>query len=590
MSDFIFSSAGAASSFLAGCIRTIHAAEPPGIAEFQGAWGSLAVARNPYHGFEPFENDSTICTVIGRPILSSGSGEPMSNRDGNAGTSAVLERVQANPGADWSTEFSGPFAVLIVDKAAGDVKVLTDMLSFVPVYSVTRAGSLYLGTHVDALACASRCENEIDHTSVADFIMSGVVTFPYTTYVPMRQLDPATLYEWRSGDVEHPRLTCYWLPREDRPFGTLAEAAAELRDGLIDDVDRASAGMEKVACLVSSGEDSRAILAILARHLHPDAITFVPALNFDARVVQTCAQALGAGFKPVIEGASLLLEDFETVSRLIGSTAEAKHTRFYGMYRQAGIRAYDGVFGGYLSDALLKSANLKKIKVPFLPILPDIQRPVAQPWLFNLEDTHSFEPDMVDLIKARRKRHYDRIRNFRPNSAGEWFTLWPRTQGSTMAYFHANRRVFASYEPCMAARVVKVAAACPVSWKFNRRLFHAAVQPLLQPVKWVLHTKGRMPYFSSWNVLAQSAAHIRFALEQSADRNKVAAQDLRAEFESHSAWAECRQLATDTLASRRARIGGGITSDFPHLAIRSKLRVMQLCQTLNREPTVARAA
>lgn len=582
MSDFIFSSSGSASRHLAGCIRQIYD-EPTQVDEFQGHWGSLAVARSHYRGFDPYETDSAICVVVGGPILKFGFGGAALNLGRAAGTRIVLERLQSGADVSWDSDFSGPFAVLVIDKTTGDIKLVTDLLSCVPVYSALRAEGLYLGTHVDALASASGCTDELDHASIADFIMSGVVTFPYTTYSPVRQLDPATIYSWVSGAVRHPRLTSYWVPREEPVFDSIGSAAAELRAGLLDDVDRATVGMEKAACLVSSGEDSRAMLAILARHLRSDAISFLPALNMDARIIETCSQALGANFKPVLEGSSLLLEDFEKASRLIGSTAEVKHTRFYGLYRTARMSQYSGVFGGYLSDALLKSANLKKIKIPGVPFMPDIPRPVPQPWLFNLEDTKSFDPDLVDVIKTRRKQHYDRIREFRHASAGEWFTLWPRSQGSTMAYFHANRRLFASYEPCMAARVIKVSAACPTSWKLNRRLFHKAVQPLLLPVKWVLHTKGRMPYFSSWNILAQSAAHVMFAIERGADRQNVTEQSLRAEFESNAAWAECRQMATDLLDSRQSPICQGVRNDFSHLAVRSKLRVMQIAQTLNRD-------
>src|SRR5690606_36186944 len=122
-----------------------------------------------------------------------------------------------------------------------------------------------------------------------------------------------------SGAIERRQMKNYWLPREEPVFDSLASAAEELRGGLLDYVDRTATGMTNAACLTSSGEDSRAILAALARRLRPDAITFVPSRNFDAQIVETCAQAVGATFRPVLEDASLLLDDLDNASRLIGS-------------------------------------------------------------------------------------------------------------------------------------------------------------------------------------------------------------------------------------------------------------------------------
>jgi hypothetical protein len=152
-----------------------------------------------------------------------------------------------------------------------------------------------------------------------------------------------------------------------------------------------------------------------------------------------------------------------------------------------------------------------------------------------------------------------------------------------MAYFHANRRLFASYEPFFAARVVKVSAACPISWKLNRRLFHKAVQPLFLSTKWVLHTKGRLPYFSSWNVFAQSAGHLRFTVERRSRQNRCEGKTLRNEFETDAAWAERRQMVADLLGGQQMDVRKAMKRDALHLAIRSKLRLTQIVPMLHHD-------
>ena len=50
----------------------------------------------------------------------------------------------------------------------------------------------------------------------------------------------------------------------------------------------------------------------------------------------------------------------------------------------------------------------------------------------------------------------------------------------------------------MSNKVIKISANVNTSWKLNRKLFNKALRPYLKPSKWVLHTDGRLPFFSYW--------------------------------------------------------------------------------------------
>jgi hypothetical protein len=98
------------------------------------------------------------------------------------------------------------------------------------------------------------------------------------------------------------------------------------------------------------------------------------------------------------------------------------------------------------------------------------------------------------------------VRAFRPNSAAEWMRIWPITQERSTPYIQANRRLFRSYEPFMNARLVKAAAAIPVEWKLNRRLFSIAMRPLWGRLGWIPHSECHLPVLHFWANLPVSFA------------------------------------------------------------------------------------
>lgn len=69
MSDFIYSSIQRPQGELTNYLNSIYHTNSPRVYEFHGLWGSLAVSRNLYTGFQTLETENFIITVIGGPVL-----------------------------------------------------------------------------------------------------------------------------------------------------------------------------------------------------------------------------------------------------------------------------------------------------------------------------------------------------------------------------------------------------------------------------------------------------------------------------------------------------------------------------------------
>src|SRR5699024_1716217 len=106
MSDFIYSKKKIEESKLIKEIKAIYHQDSPIVEEFHGDWGSLAVSKNLYNGFQSYESNDhifffmfksyeyivIICVVISAPILCFQENSFLYKQWSNYGTQAIYRR------------------------------------------------------------------------------------------------------------------------------------------------------------------------------------------------------------------------------------------------------------------------------------------------------------------------------------------------------------------------------------------------------------------------------------------------------------------------------------------------------------------
>lgn len=497
VSDFLFSSARAKGGELPQAIQQVYRHSAPSTWEYLGPWGSLAVSRGHYNGFDPVETEAHICVVVGGPVLCFRDNSFLVGGEPDAGTRAVLERFLAGE-MSWEHDLDGPSVVLVVDKVRARVTCITDLMMFISVYEHLDNDGIVLGTHVDAVASVSGKGNAFDEASLVDFILHDVVTYPYTAYQGILQLAPAAEHRYiglGEGSAQKIEPNVYWEPVEGSAYGSIDEAAETLRSGLQEYVDRVTTGMDHVAQFISGGEDSRALAGLLPSRLKRNAYIFLDNMNREGRVAECVAKAYGATFNPGYRSPTHYLEVLEEASSLVGLGHQYTHAHSLGFHSECKLDQYQAVFGGYLSDSLLKGAYARKPRgygrFPFLPEVSLSGESRSRPLKSSV-----FRAELLRQVEQRRFSHLERVQAIRPRTAHEWFVLWPMTMRTTMPNFYSTRRLFASYEPFLSHTVVKVSASVPTRWKLNRRLFLRMARPWLQPARSVQHGDGRFPHLS----------------------------------------------------------------------------------------------
>jgi len=589
MSDFIYSTKPQAGGDLSGFLSSIYSNDKAATNEFQGSWGSLAVTESRYQGFQPLETESHICLVIGGPVLYFQNNDFLGECVPCAGTRAILEHWK-NGKADWSEDLSGPFVILIIDKASAQVECITDMMMFIPVYEYQNDESVLWGTHIDALAGACGEKENIDEASLVDFVLHHAVTYPYTAYENIRQCQPGTIHRLNNIQENTDSITAkadfYWQPLESNSYANLTEAATYLREGVQGYIDRVTGSLSHVAQFISAGEDSRVLAGVLPKRSQRDAYIFIDSMNREGKVAQKVAEAYDARFITGYRKKTHYLDILPEASDLIGTGHQYTHAHTLGFDKTHQLSHYRAIFGGYISDSLLKAQYAKAPRwLKRFSFLPQIAisgenrtHPVASKF---------FSDHMLQKITHRREEHFERVAHIRPSSAHEWFELWPATMRIAIPNLYSNRRLFASYEIFMAKESVKVAASVPVSWKLNRRLFHRAFKPFLKKSRFIMHADGRLPYYPWWvNFFLQAPTWLyqqvsrRTGLQK---KNQGPWGDWRTVVTS-SSWHEDVKTFTENVASTelRAALNYGALMENSSLPIASRVNFLQACYQLDK--------
>lgn len=511
MSDFVYSSIQRKTGQLVEAVKSICSRENFDVYEFHGPWGSLAVGKNLYCGFQPLENERYIFAVIGGPVLLFRDNLFLSEGPSTKGTEAIFDKFSQGC-LNFHEDLSGPFVLICVDKSLGRISYVTDMMLFIPVYKYENENALIVASHVDVAAMISSQTMALDHASLVDFVLNDVVTYPYTAYLNIRQCKPASvsLFSVSAGRARCENEATYWEPVETTEFSNIEHAAVVLRRDMQDFVLRVTEGMGEVAQFLSGGEDSRTIAGLLPARLKRDGFLFLDGMNREGRVSSQVAAVYGVNLHIQFRSPDHYAEILPEASRLVGLGHQYSHAHSLGLHALCGLDRYQAVFGGYLSDSLLKGIYTRKIRrfsrMHFLPELyvsgETRTREVSHP---------VFEQEFCRIVTARRREHFERVSSLRKRSAHEWFTLWPATMRSTIPNIYANRRLFRSYEPFLGSRVVKISAGVPVNWKLNRRLFNKAMKPFLKKSALIMHGDGMFPYHPWWvnTVLRQGVSWYR---------------------------------------------------------------------------------
>lgn len=221
-------------------------------------------------GHQPLSNeDGTVWVVFNGEIYNSPQlREQLLTRGHQFRTSnsdtEVLVHLYEEHGDDLVEQLNGMFAFVIYDQRRRRLLGARDRLGIKPLYFSQRQGRFAFASELKSLCCLSWISQDIDFNSLYHFLSTQFVPAPQSILRDVQKLSAGHRFTYdlqsKSLDIER-----YWqLPvRPNQEYD--AESMTErLRAKLVESVKRRTLSDVPIACSLSGGLDSSAIVGILA--------------------------------------------------------------------------------------------------------------------------------------------------------------------------------------------------------------------------------------------------------------------------------------------------------------------------------------
>ncbi len=300
----------------------------------------------------------------------------LGHRFRSSGDTEVLLHAWAEWGPAVLPRLEGMFAFAILDTATGTVTLARDHFGIKPLYYLIDDLGLTFASELGALVRLRATERRVDPVALFRYLRFGITDIDERTLLEgIQHLPPAHLLEIRGdGTVGTPRR--FWSLTETRRTDlSFDEAAREVRDRFLGNVERHLRSDVPVGACLSGGIDSSACVAAM-RHLDPnlELHTFSYVAD-DARVnEERWARIVGDHAKATMHTISPAPASLpETLDRLIATQGEpfastsiyAQH-RVFELVAQQGIKVVldgqgaDELFGGYFVYMGARLASLMR--------------------------------------------------------------------------------------------------------------------------------------------------------------------------------------------------------------------------------------
>jgi asparagine synthase (glutamine-hydrolysing) len=419
----------------------------------------------------------TMVVLGGRVALSDSEWKAAEELEGNGGLAckAIYQKYKAS-GISGLTALSGNFVIFIHDAAAGLAHLITDpwgmfLLYHRPPLNEART----FGSHPDVVASVTGEDQNLDLTSLAEFIITGRLTFPHTYYTNVRGLEPASLYTFTftpGGVISHSIARYFQFGRNGSDFKIQQdELTRDFAAAFRSSVRRRTLGrFGRTAVALSGGLDSRVILSCAEDRERLCAFHLYDEENSEFHAARRLAAAARVEFLPVRRPFEYYADSAERAVRISGGTGNISSNHFLGMEKHFAQWGIQNLLTGCYCDYLFKGLALNTTEAPvtrserIAPFALEFYRPCY--WTTT---------QLGNKVRERMLEAFGESRVPRL-SAEEWMSV-ERKRSLPLAYEADSaqrvvpQRVFPWFVPVADWELLKLYAHIPSAMKLNSALF-----------------------------------------------------------------------------------------------------------------------
>ena len=422
-----------------------------------------------------------LVAVAGRPVFDADDWDAARTAEGSGGLAAkiIYNRFQ-NAGAEALAKMNGNCAIVVYDGPAQRVHLVTDVCGVFPAFEVEGAQGGLFGSHPDVLAETANERHRIDETSLADFILTGTVTPPYSYYERIRAADAGTIF---TIDVsgERPRVTkqrhfdfTYRGDTSVREQDLASQLAAALQRAV---ERRTLPHLGPAAVALSGGLDSRVVLACSVDKKRTFAFSCYDEPNRELKTAETIARSLSMPFLPLQRSADYYADHAERGVRISGGMGNLANNHFLGVIPRLKSEGMETLLTGCYCDYLFKALPLNR-RVHWLT-----RRETLAPFRHEFYFDH-FPAATVLSGRARQRRELHIPAELRKQDTPAAVFQLEARRTFPLSYEGDNQqrlvpqRLTGWSPPYLDRDVMDVYCRIPYTFKLNRSLFRKAVVAL----------------------------------------------------------------------------------------------------------------
>ena len=306
--------------------------------------------------------NGSIVAVAGRPVFDECDWDARQTTQGTGGLAAgILYRDFQRLGVEGLEQVNGSCAVIVYDKPGRVIHLVTDRCGVFPVYEAP--GPAYC-SHPDVLASAVDEAHCLDEASLAEFIVSGTVTPPFTYYTRIRAAEFGTVFSFdlstRQPTGPSKRRYFAFAYRGDSRTGE-DELAAQLATALRRAVQRRTqTRLGRTAIALSGGLDSRVIAACSSNVQQSFAFCCYDQPNRELRIADAIAQSLSVPFAPFRREPDYYADHAEQGVRISGGMGSLANNHFLGVIPRLKDEGIENLLTGCYCDYLFKALPLNR--------------------------------------------------------------------------------------------------------------------------------------------------------------------------------------------------------------------------------------
>ncbi|MCS7089692.1 MAG: asparagine synthase-related protein [Verrucomicrobiota bacterium] len=401
-----------------------------------------------------------------------------SRESGGLAGAYVWRRYCSGGVAAWE-DLSGNCAILVYDAPRQTLYLRTDPAGCFPVFGCGAEGYPVWASHPDILAASLDKQHKVDEVSVAEFVMSSVVTPPHTYYQGIEAYEPGTVISLDLASGKMNRRRYFALEYQPLPDRNLDEVALALGTAWRRAVARRTVRrLGRVAIALSGGLDSRLVLACITEPRGALAFSCYDAPNREFRIARELATAVGVEFLPIRRSEEYYGEHAIGGVRISGGMGTFANNHFLGVLPVLQAAGCQALLTGCYCDYLFKGLPLNR-RIRWYDgretLAPYRHQFYFQRWEFN-----------TALSQAARLR-WERRFPAPLCQAQDEASLFQIEVLRTFPLYHEGdnqqrlvpQRLMAWSPPVTDLEILRVYQRTPSLWKLNRALFLKVARTLL---------------------------------------------------------------------------------------------------------------